>query len=249
MVPAIAIPVETVFITARARNGFISFLRVGGFQCGCDGPCQIACGTASPVVEENHARFFPDHVMMDGDNVDAGLAERFEGGLEFVSEHDEVTVHDGVVVGAGESGPGIDAHFFPRFTAAGHFDGTSENGFEHAVLGFALRAENFLESLDSQEAFGRQTSGREALGGFRVCRADFLHGIESSADGFGQRGGVSFAADVHEIDFGFIKKEMVVQGCHLEAVIESGAHYRIDFILHEDEVAHVPLRYYLSFQA
>src|SRR5882724_7197974 len=49
---------------------------------------------------------------------------------------------------------------------------------------------------------------------------------------------VLFAADVHEIDFGFVKKEVVVQRSDLKPVFEGCAHNGVDFILHQDEVAH-----------
>src|SRR3954465_12429160 len=64
----------------------------GGFQGGAPRRCQLASGSASPIVKEDHARLFTDHVMMDGDDLDAGFAQRFEGGLKFVRQDDEVAV-------------------------------------------------------------------------------------------------------------------------------------------------------------
>ena len=48
--------------------GFISVLRFGRFERGFDCGSKIPGGPTSPVVKENHAWFFADHVVMDGDD-------------------------------------------------------------------------------------------------------------------------------------------------------------------------------------
>ena len=52
----------------------------------------------------------PGHVLVDGDDVDVGLAQRLEHALQLALLHREVTVDDRLVVAAGERGPGVDAH-------------------------------------------------------------------------------------------------------------------------------------------
>ena len=48
-------------------------LRVGlsRFQSGCNCGRKVACGAAASVMEKNHPRLVPDHVVMDGNDVDA----------------------------------------------------------------------------------------------------------------------------------------------------------------------------------
>src|SRR5262245_22790624 len=105
--------------TIPAMIGFIDLfadrcLREGGF----DGFGEVNGRTASPIMEEEHARFFAAHVMMNGNDINAAFAQGFEDGLKFFFENDKVTVDNGVFVAAGESGPGVDAHFFAGFAAA-----------------------------------------------------------------------------------------------------------------------------------
>src|SRR6266700_1327135 len=47
----------------------------GSLQGGFYRARQLLCSSTSPVVKENHARFLADHVVMDGDDIDAGFAE------------------------------------------------------------------------------------------------------------------------------------------------------------------------------
>jgi hypothetical protein len=95
-------------------------------------------------MEEGCARFFADHVVMNRDDVDAGPPQRFEGSLQFVFQDNEIAVHDGVVVRAGESRPGVNAHFFSDVAAARHFHLPTENGLKHAILRLPFNAWNGL---------------------------------------------------------------------------------------------------------
>ena len=131
---------------ADSRN-FILFpgrgLRRG--KRGFNGRGQISCRAAAPVVKEEQAWFFMAHMVMDGDNVDSGMPQRFEDGLQFVSSYHKIAIDDRIIVAAGKSGPGVDAHFFADFTAARHFGRAPKNGFEHSIFAFAFVAEQLLE--------------------------------------------------------------------------------------------------------
>ena len=59
----------------------------------------------APVVEKQDTRLLAGHVLMDGDDQDAGLAKSLEHRLELRLDHGEVAVHDRLVVRAGERRP------------------------------------------------------------------------------------------------------------------------------------------------
>ena len=72
---------------------------------------QARCLAQSPVVQEQNARFFPRHVLVDRDDVDALLTHGFQHRLKLALGHREIAVDNSFIVSAGERGPGIDAHF------------------------------------------------------------------------------------------------------------------------------------------
>ena len=69
---------------------------------------------------------------------------------------------------------------------------------------------------------------RENLGDLVV---DFLHTS-------GERAGIANAADVHEVNLGLVEEEVVVEGRHLEACVERGAHRRVHLVFKHNSVAH-----------
>src|SRR5205823_724137 len=76
-VSASAAPVARVLISARIGNGFISRFPFRERKRGFDSVREVLRWSASPIVKEDHARFFADHVVVDSDNVNGGFAERF----------------------------------------------------------------------------------------------------------------------------------------------------------------------------
>src|SRR5258706_524731 len=81
---------------------------------------EVGGSALAPVVQKKRARRFARHVMMDGDDVDAGFAQRLQHRLQFVFVNREVAVNYGAFVRAGERGPGVHAHLLADFAAASH---------------------------------------------------------------------------------------------------------------------------------
>src|SRR5436305_6003507 len=96
-------------------------------------------------MQEEDSWILMRHVAVNGHDVDTRRAKGFEHWLQLVFEHGEVSIHNRVVVSAGEGGPGVHAHFFTRLFASVHLHRSTESSFEHAVFGFAFVAEHFLK--------------------------------------------------------------------------------------------------------
>src|SRR5437899_5397945 len=56
-------------------------------------PGQVRGRPLAPEVREEECRLLADHVIVQGDDVDAGLAKRPQDRLHFGGGHDEVAVH------------------------------------------------------------------------------------------------------------------------------------------------------------
>jgi len=65
-----------------------------------------------------------------------------------------------------------------------------------------------------------------------------LDGAEHFADRGGELIGVARAADVHEHYLGLVPEEVVVQGRHLQPVLEGGVHDGVHLVFEHDVVAH-----------
>src|SRR4051812_37081104 len=71
---------------------------------------EIGGAANAPIVEEHDARLLAGHVLVDGDHVDLGAAQRLENALQLTLEHGEVAVDHRLLVAAGERRPGVHAH-------------------------------------------------------------------------------------------------------------------------------------------
>ena len=60
-----------------------------------------------PIMEENNPRFFAGHMGVDGDGVDAGLAQRLKRRPQFVFRDGEVAIDHGVLVATGKCRPSV----------------------------------------------------------------------------------------------------------------------------------------------
>src|SRR5262249_10926223 len=100
----------------------------------------------APVVEEEDARLLARHVVVDGDDGDAGAAEGLEHALQLGLAHGEVAVDYRAIVGAGEGGPGVDAHRAADLMAV-HTRDARDRHLVDAVLEVALVAEDGLDLL------------------------------------------------------------------------------------------------------
>ena len=65
-------------------------------------------------MEKHDPRLFVGHVLMDGDNVDLVLEQRFQNWLQFIFCDCEISIDDCVVVAAGERRPCVHAHVYCR---------------------------------------------------------------------------------------------------------------------------------------
>jgi len=43
---------------------------------------------------------------------------------------------------------------------------------------------------------------------------------------------------VHEVDFGLVEKEVVVQRCHLKTIVECGGQRIVDFVFKQNGISH-----------
>src|SRR5688500_12492606 len=147
--------------------------------------------------------------MMDRDDGDAVFQERFEHRLQFGFEHGEVAINNGIIVRSGESGPGVHAHFLSDLTTTFHLHGPSKDGFEHTVLRFAFDAEQSGEGLCVEGTGGGKLFARKRAYWLRSCGAHLFYLIEGRANTAGEFVGRTFAANMHEVDFWFVEKEVV----------------------------------------
>jgi len=61
-------------------------------------------------MEENNPWFGIGHVGMDGDDVDAGFAQRLEGRSQFIFSDGEVAIDHGILVTTGKCCPSVHPH-------------------------------------------------------------------------------------------------------------------------------------------
>src|SRR6266704_2189161 len=165
-----------------------------------------------PIVKEKSARRFAGHVMVNGHNVDAGLAQRFQHGLQFVFVNRKIAINYCVVVAAGKRGPGVDAHFLPDLAAARHLRVSAKDDFEHAVVDLSFDTENAFDDRSGNGTGRRNEWSTELRVGLRRSGANFFNPVESLTDAVGQFFYGSLTPGVHEIDFRLVEKKMVVEG-------------------------------------
>ena len=65
---------------------------------------------------------------------------------------------------------------------------------------------------------------------FRVRTANGFGRVINLLHGCSQFLDIAFAANVHEVDFGLVEKEVVVQRCHLKTIVECGGQRIVDFV-------------------
>src|SRR2546423_382427 len=87
-----------------------SRLRFLGIEGRADALREILCRTLTPEVREGERRLLADHVIVQGDDVYAGLSEGTQHGLPFRPGHDEIAIDDRVLLPARERGPRRQAH-------------------------------------------------------------------------------------------------------------------------------------------
>ena len=57
----------------------------------------------APVVQENDARVFVGHVIVDGDDVDAAAAQALQDVLKLILIHRKIPIDNGLLIGPGKS--------------------------------------------------------------------------------------------------------------------------------------------------
>src|SRR4051812_48295395 len=85
-------------------------------------------------MEKESAGLLVRHVVMNGDDVDALVAQTPEHWLQLVFQHREVTIDNCIVIGARECRPGVYAHFLGCIATTWHLRFAPDNEFEHAVV-------------------------------------------------------------------------------------------------------------------
>src|SRR5205814_2181604 len=135
---------------------------------------------------------------VDGHDIDAILPQRLEDVLELALLHGEVAIDKGVVIGAVEGGPGVDAHLLPGDAVAGHLRGAAKSGLVHAILGLALSAEGGVEWSGGNRAFVAEGFVSESGGRLRRAKTDRVNGVHHFLYAASQLLERPFATDVHE---------------------------------------------------
>src|SRR6516164_5094355 len=105
---------------------------------------QFARRPLSPEVSEVIGWLLTDHVVVQGNDVDARLAERPEHGLNFRSRHDEITINDGVLGPPRERRPGGQPHR-PADLDSVHRPLAADRHLYDAVLSLRLEAQGLLD--------------------------------------------------------------------------------------------------------
>src|SRR5260221_5365067 len=83
--------------------------RAGHVERGAEALGQRLGRPDSPVVEEEDPRLLSRHVLVDGDDIDAGVAKGLEQPLKLRLEDREVAVHSRACVRPGERAPRVDS--------------------------------------------------------------------------------------------------------------------------------------------
>src|SRR5216684_1699321 len=74
---------------------------------------EISCGCDAPIVQKHYPRLFPDHMLMDRNDVDSGLAQSFQNVLKLGLVHREIAINYRLVVTSGKCAPRVHAHLVP----------------------------------------------------------------------------------------------------------------------------------------
>jgi len=94
-------------------------------------------------MEENNPRFFAGHVGVDGDDVDAGLAERLQRRSQFVFSDCEVAIDHGVLITTGKCRPSVYPHRIIKIDPV-DLDRTSEGELNHSPVRFTATVEDLV---------------------------------------------------------------------------------------------------------
>src|SRR5262249_49417344 len=203
-------------------------------ECGLDSPREFLRRVLRPEMQKHDARLLVRHVVVDRDDIDVRVTERLEDVLELVLEHGEVAIDHGRTLAPPEGRPGIHAHRLPDLRAV-HRRLAAEGELRDAVLRLRGSSEDRLEGFRVDRARFRDARGdahaAEARSFWR--RVGRIHDLP---DPRRQLLGGPHAADVHEEDAWAIEEEVVVQGGHLEPVVEGSAHGGIHLWLRQDDV-------------
>src|SRR5260370_9097204 len=86
-------------------------------QCRLESIRKILSRAFAPEVSEKEGRFLADHVVVKGDDVNAGFAKGAQYRLDFLGGHNEVAVHRRQLVAARKGSPCLQAHQAPDLDA------------------------------------------------------------------------------------------------------------------------------------
>src|SRR5947207_2656539 len=106
----------------------------------------ICVGASPSIMKEHDARFFMGHVLMNRDDLDGVLEQRFQHRLQFIFGHGEISIDDRVVICARKCRPGIDAHRVVDLRAV-HLCRTADCEFHHSLFCFALHTKDRTQRL------------------------------------------------------------------------------------------------------
>src|SRR5215467_5890756 len=158
-------------------------------------------------MEKYHARFFVCHVLVNGDNVDFVLTQRFQDGLQLIFCDREVSINNGVVVASRERRPSVHAHILPHAYAM-HCGRSAERELDHSILRFSLRSKDLVEKRSSNGTFFRQARCAEGILWIRIGRANLFGSVINFSHSTSQLIDCAFSFDVHEIDLWMVEEEM-----------------------------------------
>src|SRR6266403_457618 len=169
---------------------------------------------------------------MNRHDVDTAGTKRFQRSLKFIFGYGEIAVYNCVVVTTGKGCPRVDAHRVVDLHSV-HGRRSTDGEFYHSVLRFPLHAEDLIQRCGSDRALVRRwafldVTLTKCASWFPARTANGFGRVINLLHGCGQFLDTAFTADVHEVNFGLVEKEMVVECRHLEAIVECGGQRIID---------------------
>ena len=185
-------------------------------------------------MQEQDARLFVRHVMVDRHDQDAGAPERLQHALQLRLEHCEVAVDHRLIVGAREGRPGVHAHGRGHVVPV-HLRGAADDDLVHAGRQRSGRAQDRFDLLGIERRPRRVDLGLRRLALAARGLADLG---EDPAYSGRERRLLRVPGDVHEHHLRRVPEEVVVERRHLEPLVQGDAHHRVHLVFEENQIAH-----------
>ena len=120
---------------------------------------KLVGAASSPIVQEDYHRRFLCHVVMNRDNVETILTERFQHWRDFVLQHCHIASDHGIFLRAEKCSPGVESH--ARIDACAMvLHGkviTSDRNFVHCARLFACMPNDLRQLLDIERGAFSET--------------------------------------------------------------------------------------------